>query len=156
MNAPRVAPATDQRRIVRLNFGRAWTALAAALALHVADEALTDFLSVYNPAVRAMRARFPWLPLPTFSFQEWIAGLAALIVFLFALSPFAFRGVRWMAVMAIPFSVLMIANGLGHIGSSIYMGRLMPGVYSSPVLIAASVFALVCALRLFRGPHEKA
>jgi hypothetical protein len=41
-------------------------ALCAALALHVADEALSGFLSVYNPAVRAIRERVPFLPLPTF------------------------------------------------------------------------------------------
>src|SRR5438552_10327882 len=41
------------------HFGFAWAALCVAFAIHVTDEALTDFLSVYNPAVRAIRARFP-------------------------------------------------------------------------------------------------
>src|SRR5439155_13684259 len=44
-------------------FGVAWVVLCVALSVHVADEALTDFLSVYNPAVRAIRSRFPFLPL---------------------------------------------------------------------------------------------
>jgi hypothetical protein len=136
-------------------FGRAWTGLAAALALHVVDEALTDFLSVYNPAVRTIRERVTWLPLPTFSFAEWISGLVLLIAVLFAMTPLAFRGVRWMLAIAIPFSALMIANGLGHIAGSLYMGRLMPGVYSSPILIAASSFALVCALRVLRLHRDK-
>jgi hypothetical protein len=131
-------------------FGRAWIALAAALALHVADEALTDFLSVYNPAVRAIRERVPWLPLPTFSFAVWIAGLAGGVALLFALSPLAFRGARWLAIIALPFSAMMVANGFGHIGSSIYFGRWMPGVYSSPALIAVAVVALVCAWRVVR------
>ena len=137
-------------------FGRAWLALAAALALHVTDEAMTDFLSVYNPAVRAIRERLPWLPLPTFSFPVWIAGLTILVAVLFALAPLAFRGVRWITILAIPFSVLMVGNGVGHIGSSIYTGRLMPGVFSSPILIAASVAALVCALQLFRRERKNA
>jgi len=34
-----------------LRFGFAWVLLSLALTLHVIDEALTDFLSVYNPAV---------------------------------------------------------------------------------------------------------
>jgi len=34
-------------------FGFAWVLLSVALTLHVTDEALSDFLSVYNPAVRA-------------------------------------------------------------------------------------------------------
>jgi len=42
---------------LQTQFGRAWLALAITLALHVADEALTDFLSVYYPIVREARAR---------------------------------------------------------------------------------------------------
>jgi len=98
-------------------FGKAWVALAASLALHVTDEALTDFLSVYNPAVLAIRSRYSWIPLPTFSFAMWIGGLAVLVVLLFTLSPVAFRGAKWIVIMAVPFSVMMVGNGLGHIGS---------------------------------------
>jgi hypothetical protein len=79
-----------------------------------------------------------------------------MIALLFLLSPVAFRGARWLAVVAVPFSVMMIGNGLGHVGSSIYMGRFMPGVYSSPFLIAASLWALVSALRLLRIQPENA
>jgi hypothetical protein len=32
-------------------FGIAWIALCLAFALHIIDEALTGFLSVYNPTV---------------------------------------------------------------------------------------------------------
>jgi len=156
MNAPGPLPPDDRRPSAVLRFGRAWLALAAALALHVTDEALTNFLSVYNPTVLAVRSRFPWIPLPTFSFRMWIAGLAAGIAILFLLSPVAFRGAKWLTVVAVPFSVLMIGNGLGHIGSSVYFGRFMPGVYSSPILIAASLWALVSALRLLRIQLENA
>ena len=138
------------------HLGRAWLALTVALAIHVADEAATDFLSVYNPTVRAIRERLPWLPLPTFSFSEWIAGLAILVAVLFALVPVAYRGARWITIIAIPFSVLMVGNGLLHIGSSIYMHRWMPGVFSSPILIVASVTSLVCALRLLRRKRQEA
>jgi hypothetical protein len=82
------------------HLGRAWLALAAALAIHIADEAATDFLSVYNPSVRAIRERLPWLPLPTFSFSEWLAGLAILVAVLFALAPVAYRGARWITIIA--------------------------------------------------------
>jgi hypothetical protein len=40
----------------------------------VTDEALTDFLSVYNPAVQAIRKRVPFIPLPIFKFRVWLAG----------------------------------------------------------------------------------
>src|SRR5213592_3615388 len=75
----------------RIAFGRAWTAMTIALAAHVTDEALTDFLSVYNPIVRAARERFAWLPIPTFTFGVWLTGLAGLIVALLMLAPLAYR-----------------------------------------------------------------
>jgi hypothetical protein len=125
-------------------FARAWL----ALAVHVAEEALTDFLSVYNPTVLKIRERLPWVPLPTFSFRVWISGLAALVALLFALGPVAFRGSRWIVVLAVPFSLMMVGNGLGHVGASLYRRRLMPGVYSSPLLVAASLLVPVYALRL--------
>lgn len=123
-------------------FGRAWVAMAVALALHVADEAANDFLSVYNPAVRSLRGRFPFLPLPEFTFAVWLSGLIAAVIILLALSPAAFRGARWLRIVSWPYGVIMLLNGLGHIGGSIYFGRLMPGVYSAPLLLAASVHLL--------------
>ena len=129
-------------------FGFAWLALAVAVGLHVLDESLTDFLAVYNPTVLKIRSRFRWIWLPVFSFKVWITGLLAGVVLLFALSPLAFHGVRWVVIAALPLSVIMIGNGVGHIGSSIYLRRLMPGVYSSPLLIAASTYELIYALRL--------
>jgi hypothetical protein len=114
--------------------------MAVTIALHVTDEAATDFLSVYNPAVRTIRARLPLLPLPTFTFGVWLAGLILGILLLLALSPLAFRGRRWVIWASFPLAVLMFGNGLGHIGGSCYLGRLMPGVYSAPLLLIASVW----------------
>jgi hypothetical protein len=112
--------------------------MAVVIALHVTDEAATGFLSVYNPAVRAIRARWPFLPLPTFTVGVWLAGLAAGIALLLALSPLVFRRSRWIVRVALLLSVLMFANGLGHIAGSFYLGRLMPGVLSAPLLLVAS------------------
>jgi hypothetical protein len=118
-------------------------ALCAALALHVADEALSGFLSVYNPAVRAIRERVPFLPLPTFTFRIWLAGLVVAVIGLASLSPFAFARAAWMAVPASAVAVVMLGNGALHIGASLYRRRLMPGVSSAPVLIAAAVWLLL-------------
>jgi len=123
-------------------FGVAWLALCVALAIHVTDEALTDFLSVYNPAARAIRARFPFLPLPTFTFPVWLGGLIAVTVLLFALAPAAFRGEPGMRPAAYVFGVVMAGNGLLHIGGSIYRKKLLPGTYSAPVILAAAVYLL--------------
>ena len=123
-------------------FGCAWVVMAVVIALHVTDEAATDFLSVYNPAVRAIRARLPFLPLPTFTFGVWLTGLILGILLLLALAPLSFRGKRWVLWASFPLAILMFGNGLGHIGGSIYLGHLMPGVYSAPLLLIASAWLL--------------
>jgi hypothetical protein len=127
--------AADNRR-----YAYAWLFLTAALAIHVLDEAANGFLGVYNPAVLAMRRALPWLPVPTFTFAVWITGLTLAIVALSALSPFAFHGRRWIRLASVPYAGFMTANGLGHIAGSLYVGDFLPGVYSSPLLIAASIY----------------
>jgi hypothetical protein len=130
--------------------GRAWIALCLALALHVIDEALTGFLDVYIASARALRDRWQWLPLPLFTLDTWIVGLALAIVILLALSGFVRRGARWARALAYLVSALMIANALGHTLGTIFGGtvgsiafaRPMPGFYSSPVLFAASIYLL--------------
>jgi hypothetical protein len=122
--------------------GVAWVALCLALAIHVTDEALTDFLSVYNPAAQAIRERLPFLPLPTFTFEVWLGGLILAVIVLLSLSHAAFRGAWWMAPLSYLFGVLMLGNGLLHLAGSIYLGRAMPGVYSAPLLLGAAIHLL--------------
>jgi hypothetical protein len=129
-------------------FGVAWLLLCVALALHVLDEALTDFLPGYNATVRAIRERFRFVPLPVFSFRVWLAGLCIAILAAFSVSPLAFRGSGFAVGVAYPLGILMIGNALGHIGASVYRRRMMPGVYSSPLLLLASVYLLICAERI--------
>jgi hypothetical protein len=132
-------------------FGAAWVAMAVTIALHVADEAATDSLSVYNPAVRTIRTRLPFLPLPTLTLGVWLAGLILAILLLLALSPLAFRGKRWVLWASFPLAVLMFGNGLLHIAGSFYLGRLMPGVYSAPLLLIVSARLFLFARRQLRG-----
>ena len=128
---------------------------ALALALHVTDEATHDFLSAYNPTVLWIRARVPFLPLPTFRFWPWLILLIAGICLLLCLSPLAFRGNRWLRRAAWPIGILVgVMNAFGHIGSSIYFHRWMPGVYSSPFLLAAAIYLLLSAR--MRGPEKSA
>jgi hypothetical protein len=124
----------------RRAWGWSWIALTSSLALHVLDEAANDFLSVYNPAVRAIRARLPFLPLPAFTFRAWLAGLIAAVLVLACLTPLAFRGNAGLRYLAYPYAVLMFGNGSLHILASITRGSLMPGVHSSPLLLASSVW----------------
>ncbi len=137
---------TRARTISR--FGRAWLALTLCFAVHVADEALTGFLDVYIPVARAIRARLPFLPFPTFTLRTWLALLVTGIILLLGLSVFAYRGRGWIVYLAYPFGILMLFNGAAHLAGSAFMRRLMPGVYSAPLLLASSRYLLIAARRM--------
>lgn len=130
-----------------------------ALAVHVTDEALTGFLSVYNPTVLALRARFGFWPMPTFEFRQWLTGLALAILLLAALSRFAFWNVGWIRPLFYVVAVIAgVMNALGHtlatvLGrtvSTVHFPRPAPGFYSSPLLLIVSIHAL---LQLRRTRH---
>ncbi len=127
---------------------RAWGAMAWALLIHVLDEAWNNFLVVYNPTAIALTDRFPWLPLPVFQFEYWLGGLLLAVVALFALKRVARRGSRGIVIAAQVLAVAMAVNAAGHIAFTIagqtptglVFRRPMPGFWSSPVLLAASVW----------------
>lgn len=124
------------------NFGLAWIAFALAVALHVADEASHDFLALYNPNARTIRAKLH-LPVPVFTFRGWLTGLIAGIALLLLLSPLAFHGAHWVRVTALPLAILVgIFNGLLHIVGSLFYRKKLAGVLTAPVLLAAGTWLL--------------
>ncbi|MCA1577046.1 MAG: HXXEE domain-containing protein [Acidobacteria bacterium] len=143
---------TSQLTSIRGRHWLAWMGLCAALAIHVVDEAITNFLDLYNPAVLRIRETYPWLfgrypwLLPTFRFEVWLSLLIFAVIALVSASFFVWRG-RWaMRPISYVFAGVMLANGLLHIAISVYMGKLISGVYTSPLLLAASL-ALIAATR---------
>jgi hypothetical protein len=129
-------------------WGIAWVALTVALGLHVADEAITDFLPLYNSIAGTIRETYRWIPLPTFSFSVWLKGLIAGILFLLSLSPFVFAGNLIFRPISYFLGVLMTLNALTHIGGSIYLGELAPGALSSPFLLISAIALLVTTRRV--------
>lgn len=117
---------------------RAWLLLDGALAVHVADEALTGFLDFYNPTVIAIRSRASWFPMPVFTFGTWLAGLAAVVVLLAALTSPVRRGGAGTRAASWAFSAIMWLNGTAHLAGSLYFQRWLPGASSAPLLLAAS------------------
>jgi hypothetical protein len=118
---------------------QAWLLVVAALAVHVIDEALTDFLDFYNPLVLAIRSQIRWFPMPTFTFGVWLAGLAILVLVLAVLAPAVRRGAVATGLASWVLSAIMFMNGLGHLAGSVYFQTWLPGVTSAPLLLAASV-----------------
>jgi hypothetical protein len=143
-----VDPAATRASASPGNFGLAWILLCLAFCAHVADEALTGFLDVYNPTVIAMRARLSWFPMPTFEYREWLVGLIVANLVLLALTPFAYRNARGLRPLAYFFAGVMLLNGMGHtiftvLGqtvTSVRFPRPAPGFYSSPLLFITSIY----------------
>jgi len=133
--------------------------MCIALAAHIADEAITGFLEIYNPTVAALRARLGFFPVPIFDFRTWFFGLAAGVALLFALSPWAFRNTRWIRPLAYFVAIVTgVLNALGHTAATI-LGRTVaavrfprpaPGFYSSPLLLVCAIYLLI-QLRRTRG-----
>jgi hypothetical protein len=125
-----------------------WVLMVSAIAIHVFDEAVTDFLSFYNPIARDIRESLGFSFPPMFTFEIWLGGLIVGILVCFALTPLVKRGGRIIRVFTIVLGILMIANSLLHILGSAYSGSLLPGFWSSPLLLLA---ALLVVVRGFRG-----
>jgi hypothetical protein len=126
----------------------AWLLMVVSVALHVFDEAMTGFLPFYNSSVIALREGIGFFPAPTFSFELWLGGLIAAILLGFALTPSVAQGgkkIRWAATIL---GVIMIVNALGHLTGSVYFGRMLPGAYSSPILLLSAIYM---AFRGIRG-----
>lgn len=136
-----------------------WLALCAALAVHVCDEALSGFLAVYNPTVVEAHRRWPWFPMPTFTFRVWLFGLIAAVIVAALLTPLARRNGRGFRVVAWIAALIMFGNGLAHIAATIAgqtfadiaIARPAPGFDSSPLLLATSAWLMV-RLRRTRVP----
>ena len=152
-----MAPAATRVSASAGNFGLAWVLLCLVFCAHVADEALTGFLNVYNPTVIAMRGRLSWFPMPTYEYREWLIGLIVVNLVLLALAPLASRNARGLRPLAYFFAGVMLLNGMGHtvftvLGrtvASVQFPRPAPGFYSSPFLLITSIY-LFARLRASR------
>jgi hypothetical protein len=126
---------------------RAWLLMIVSVAIHVVDEAMMGFLPFYNSSVAALRERFAFFPAPTFSFELWLGGLVAGILLCFGLTVSVARGgkvIRWAATIL---GVIMILNAVGHLAGSLYFGRVIPGAYSSPILLLSAIYVVFRGIR---------
>lgn len=138
----------ESRLRLRRRHWLAWMGLCGALAVHVVDEATMGWLDWYNPTVRAIHEQYPIvllrILLPTFTFGVFLSLLIFAVVSLTAVSWFVWKG-RWaMRPISHVFALVLLTNGLFHIAHSIYMQELMPGVYTSPLLLVASIALIAC------------
>ena len=127
--------------------------MLSAVAVHVLDEATTGFLPLYRNVAQNLRAMLGLSFPPVFTFQTWLVGLIIAIIIGFALTPLVIRGGRFIRILTTVVGMLMVVNALGHMLGSAYLGRLMPGFWSSPFLLVTAVYVV---LRGFSHPHPSA
>ena len=120
----------------------AWLLMLSALALHVLDEALSGFLPFYNQMVLNLRTKLGFFPAPTFSHGLWLGGLVAVITAGFMLTPWVKRESKAVRIFTLVLGVLMVANALGHLLGSLYAGRVLPGMWSSPLLLITAGYVV--------------
>ena len=139
---------TQQPAGARGGFGPAWLLLSIGFALHVWDEAAHNFLEAYNATILTLAAHFWWFPRVVWPYREWLIGLLVGVAVCFALTPFAFRGSRWMRPLAYLYAAIHFFNGMGHILATI-LGQTVPsvrftgvapGFYTAPLLLLASAY----------------
>jgi hypothetical protein len=122
--------------------------MVSAVGFHVLDEALTDFLPFYNQLVSEIREGVGFFPMPTFSFGSWLTALIIAIAIGYSLIPLVNHGGKFIRVFTTALGLLMIANALGHLLGSVYFGKIIPGMWSSPFLLLAAFYVVI---RGFRG-----
>src|SRR5688500_17409281 len=128
----------------------AWVYLWAHLAAHVIEEAATGFPGVANAALAAWSRDFG-LPLLQLVYGEWLGALIVVLATLIAMTPWVARGAAWAPAASYIFAGVMIANGVGHLLSPLYLARFLPGQFSSPLMIAAALWLIVQARRAERA-----
>jgi hypothetical protein len=129
-----------------LSFDRkstAWLLLTTALAVHVIEEAVNGFLPFYNDLVLSIRESLGFFPMPTFSFAVWIGGLILLVLICYVITPLVGRARGYYRIPIVIFGVIMIVNGCWHIIGSVYFARLLPGFWSSFLLIPGAIYLIM-------------
>jgi hypothetical protein len=125
----------------------AWLILVSMIGVHVFEEAMTGFLPFFNQVITDLREPFGFFPAPTFSFGPWLSGLIIGIIILFGLTPLVARGGRGIRVIMVVLGVLMVGNGLLHLIGSVFFGKVLSGMWSSPFLILAAGYVIRKSIR---------
>jgi hypothetical protein len=120
----------------------AWLLLTGVLAVHICEEAARNFLALWNPEVAALG-----LGALRFTFPVWVTLMALSVAGLLILSYWVRRGTFWTPTAAYIFTLLMLSNGVAHLLFSWHERAWMPGAWTSPLLIAASLYLWITVRR---------
>jgi hypothetical protein len=120
----------------------AWLTLSLVLALHVADEVMNGTLAFYRGLSDFVMDYMPFVKLPPFRYEVWLVDLigASLLI---AMTWLVHRRRGPMRLASYVVATFAAANGMMHILMSMAAQQLLPGVVTSPLILAAALFLLV-------------
>ena len=141
--------------VVRKGFGLAWLIFCFAFALHWADQVRHDFIGYYNATALSLYGHYSWFPRIDISPRVWLACMGATAVLWVVLSPFAFKNIRWMRMLAAVVAAVQFLEGFGVIAAtlrggtvpSVHFEGVAPGFYTAPLVLLASCY-LVWSLKV--------
>jgi hypothetical protein len=136
----------------RSRLANAWLALTFALTLHVAEGALRNYLDFYNPLAMSLRDMLLWTWMPTFTFAAWIGGWIVILAALYGMTWFAAYPVRWIVWAAIAYGDVIFLFAAAKLAFAVYLAKAIPGVYTAPLLLAASCWLTIEAVLALRRP----
>ena len=133
----------------------------AALAVHIWDAAVHDFVGYYDATVLTLYGHFSYIPRLDFERRSWLEFPIALDLLLLALTPLVYRNLRWLRFLGYAFALLGLLVAIGHILLTIRGGTVpsvtfegtSPGFYSSPFLLFSSLY-LLRSLQLAIPPRQ--
>jgi hypothetical protein len=128
--------------------GWAWILQCSALAVQIWDAAVHDFIGYYNATMLTLYGHFQFFPRLDIESKQWLALPILLELLLLALTPLAFRNVRWIRLLAYALTLGGCLVAVGQIVATIRGGtvpsvrfeRTSPGFFSSPLLLFASLW----------------
>jgi len=140
----------------RSRLAQAWLALTFALTLHIVEGAIRDYLSFYNPLAMSLRDTLLWTWMPTFTLAAWLGGWTAILASLYGLTWFATYPARWVVWAAIAYAEVIFLFAAAKLGFAIYLEKAIPGVFTTPLLLAASAWLSLEAVFSLRRPSRPA
>lgn len=140
----------------RCRLHAAWLALTVALTLHVAEGAVRDYLSFYNPLAMSLRDTMLWTWMPTFTFGAWLGGWIAILAVLYGMAWFAAYARGWVIWAALAYAEVMFLYAAAKIGFALYLEKAIPGIFTAPLVLAASCWLTLGAVFSLRRQDRSA
>lgn len=115
----------------------AWLLLCLVLALHIYEEATRGSYLAYD----LVRRLFPWLP--PFHFEIWLLNVGGAVVVLVGLTWFVHKRLPIMRLASYALAIFATGNAMLHLLLSLAWNQALIGMFTSPLLLAASLFLFV-------------